>query len=114
MADCLFDNVYKNVLGALLVEGWDNIDRSSRVKKSCDMLFKVDNVLLFDIDDIEDAVAASGSSFIDGKQHVALVSDDLVEVGVIKTVVTELVFAVAGLKKSKNLGLLCYFQHEGQ
>lgn len=76
------------------------------------MLFKVDNVLLFDIDDIKDTVTASGGSFIDGKQHVALVSDDLIEVGIIKTVVTELVFAVAGLKKSENLGLLCYFEHE--
>ena len=78
------------------------------------MLFKVYDVLLFDIDDIKDSVSAGGSSFINGQQHIALVSDDLVEVGVIKTVVTKLVLAVAGMEKGENLRLLCYLQHVGQ
>ncbi len=100
MSDRFFGYFNQNLLSTLFVEGRDNIDRRSRVKNSCNMLFKIDNMLLFNINDIEDAMTASGCSFVDGKQHVALVSDDLVEVGVIKTVETELMFAVAGLKKS--------------
>lgn len=106
VADRLLDDIHDQPLHAFLVVGRDDVHGSCGAKEASYMLFEVDDVFPFDVEDVEDPVRSASSAVVDGEQHVLFVSDDLVEMRVVEAVVTELVLAVGSLEEIEDLPLL--------
>jgi hypothetical protein len=111
MLDGLLDDIDNKFLCLLLIKGREDIDRLRRPEQPRYMLIHVDDAILLEVQHIEHSVCPCGSPLIDGDEHVLLICDDLVEVGIVVAVVPELSVAVGRLEVVEDLGLFCDLQH---
>lgn len=79
--------------------------------ESSDVLVEVAESVVLEINHIEDPMGSGGCPLIDRQQHVLLVSDDLVEVGVVEPEVLLLVASIGCLEEVQYLQLSCNFKH---
>lgn len=52
-----------------------------------------------------------GSAIVKRNQHVLLLGDDLIELGVVEAVVSVFALSVGGLEIGEDLGFACDFEH---